>query len=237
VPADTPGVGFIRETGLFNEPADAKGGHPYVRYDKVRVPDSARLGPRGKGFAVSQARLGGGRIHHAMRTIGLVQKCLDMMAERAVSRELRDGPLARKQAVQFDIADTHIALRQFRLQVLHCAWLADREHDGGSPEELREAISSLKVATANIAKDVVWRAMHLHGALGVSNEMPFAQMLMTAAMLGLADGPTEIHRSAVARMVLKGYQPTPGFFPRDHLPTQRAEARARLAELLAAAGA
>jgi acyl-CoA dehydrogenase len=236
VPASTPGIKFIRETGVFTEPPEAKGGHPYVHYDKVRLPDSARLGPVGQGFAVSQARLGGGRIHHAMRTIGLVQKCLDMMAERSLSRELRDGPLSRKQAVQFDIADTHIALRQFRLQVLHCAWLADKEHDGSvRPEELREAISSLKVATANIAQEVVWRAMHLHGALGVSNEMPFAHMLMTAAMVGLADGPTEIHRSSVARMVLKGYQSTPGLFPREHLPTRRAEARARLAAALAAA--
>lgn len=225
VPAGTPGLRFIRETGLFNEPPDAKGGHPYVRYDHVRVPDSARLGPRGQGFAVAQSRLGGGRIHHAMRTIGLVQKCLDMMGERALSRELRDGPLSRKQAVQFDIADTHIALRQFRLQVLHCAWLADKEQAGEvRPEELREAISSLKVAMANIAKDVVWRAMHLHGALGVSNEMPFAQMLMTAAMVGLADGPTETHRSAVARQVLKAYRPAPGPNPTEHLPTRRAEA-------------
>ncbi|MEW6596272.1 MAG: acyl-CoA dehydrogenase family protein [Pseudomonadota bacterium] len=234
VPTDTPGVEWVRETGLFTEAPDAKGGHPYVRYNRVRVPDSARLGPRGKGFDVAQSRLGGGRIHHAMRTIGLVQKCLDMMAERALSRELRDGPLSRKQAVQFDIADTHIALRQFRLQVLHCAWLADQEHHGGDPRALREAISSLKVASANIAKDVVWRAMHLHGSLGVSNEMPFAHMLMTAAMLGLADGPTETHRSAVAKMVLKHYRPAPGPDPSEHLPTRRAEARARLAGLLAA---
>lgn len=236
IPSATPGIVFKRETGVFTEPPEARGGHPYVSYEGVRVPDSARLGPRGQGFAVAQSRLGGGRIHHAMRTIGLVQKCLDMMAERALSRELRDGPLSRKQAVQFDIADTHIALRQFRLQVLHCAWLADREHSGElAPDELREAISSLKVATANISKDVVWRAMHLHGSLGVSNEMPFAHMLMTAAMLGLADGPTEIHRSSVARMVLKGYSPAPGPNPTEHLPTRRAEARAMLAASLAAA--
>jgi acyl-CoA dehydrogenase len=236
VPAQTHGIRFVRETGLFTEPPESKGGHPYVRYSQVRVPDTARLGPRGQGFAVAQSRLGGGRIHHAMRTVGLVQKCLDMMGERALSRELRDGPLSRKQAVQFDIADTHIALRQFRLQVLHCAWLADQEHTGKvRPEELREAISSLKVATANISKEVVWRAMHLHGALGVSNEMPFAHMLMTAAMLGLADGPTETHRSAVARQVLKGYRPAPGPNPSEHLPTRRAQAAAWLSAAHAAA--
>jgi acyl-CoA dehydrogenase len=231
VPTDTPGIRFVRETGVFTEPPEAKGGHPYVHYDKVRVPDSARLGPRGRGFEVAQSRLGGGRIHHAMRTIGLVQKCLDMMAERSLSRHLRDGPLSKKQAVQFDIADTHIALRQFRLQVLHCAWLCDQHRT----VELREAISSLKVATANISKDVVWRAMHLHGSLGVSNELPFAHMLMTAAMLGLADGPTEVHRSVVAKLVLRDYSPWPGPNPREHLPTKRAEALALYGDLLDAA--
>jgi acyl-CoA dehydrogenase len=231
VPADSPGIEFVRETGVFTEPLGSKGGHPYVRYNKVRVPDSARLGPRAAGFAVAQSRLGGGRIHHAMRTIGLVQKCLDMMCERALSRELRDGPLSRKQAVQFDIADTQIALRQFKLQVLHCAWLVDTDrHD-----ELREAISALKVATANISKDVVWRAMHLHGSLGVSNEMPFAHMFMTAAMLGLADGPTEIHRSGVARAVLKGHSPAPGPNPTEHLPTKLAQAREVYRDYLEAA--
>ena len=202
VPAKTPGVEFVRETGVFTEPPEAKGGHPYVRYNKVRVPKTAMLGPRGKGFMVAQSRLGGGRIHHAMRTIGLVQKCLDMMGERAQSRVLRDGTLSRIEGVQYDLADTWIALQQFRLHVLFVSWLVDQGRD----DELRLAISGLKVATANIAKDVVWRAMHLHGSLGVSNEMPFAHMLMTAAMLGLADGPTEVHRAAVRELQRHGVE-------------------------------
>ena len=231
VPADALGIGFVRETGLFTEPLGSKGGHPYVRSDRVRVPASAMLGPRGRGFMVAQSRLGGGRIHHAMRTIGLCQKAIDMMAERALSRELKDGPLARKQAVQFDIADSVVALSQFRLLVLHAAWLSDR----GREAELREAISVVKVATANIAKDIVWRALHLHGSLGVSNEMPFAHMLMTAAMLGLADGPTEVHKASVARSLLKRHKPAPGPNPSEHLPTRLAKARALHASVLSAA--
>jgi acyl-CoA dehydrogenase len=220
VPASAPGIEFVRETGVFTEPLGSKGGHPYVRYNGVRAPASAMLGLRGKGFMVAQSRLGGGRIHHAMRTIGLVQKCLDMMGERAQSRVLRKGPLAKIEGVQYDIADTWIALQQFRLHVLYVAWLVDQ----GREDELRLAISGLKVATAEIAKDVVWRAMHLHGALGVSNEMPFAHMLMTAAMLGLADGPTEVHRSLVGRLVARQYRTADGPNPTEHLPTRRAEA-------------
>ena len=219
-PSNTPGIEFIRETGVFTEPLDAKGGHPYLRYNQVRVPKTAMLGPRGKGFMVAQSRLGGGRIHHAMRTIGLVQKCLDMMGERAQSRILRKGPLANIQGVQYDLADTWVALQQFRLHVLYVSWLVDQGRD----DELRMAISGLKVATANISKDVVWRAMHLHGSLGVSNEMPFAHMLMTAAMLGLADGPTEVHRSLVGRLLARQYKPAEGPDPTEHLPTRRAEA-------------
>ena len=220
VPAGTPGIEFVRETGVFTEPLGGKGGHPYVSYNKVRIPSTAMLGPRGKGFMVAQSRLGGGRIHHAMRTIGLVQKCLDMMGERAQSRVVRAGPLVKIQGVQYDLADTWIALQQFRLHVLYVAWLVDQ----GREDELRLAISGLKVATANIAKDVVWRAMHLHGSLGVSNEMPFAHMLMTAAMLGLADGPTETHRSVVGRLIARQYKPADGRNPSEHLPTRLAEA-------------
>ncbi|MGE0742509.1 MAG: acyl-CoA dehydrogenase family protein [Hyphomonadaceae bacterium] len=220
VPASTPGIEFVRETGVFTEPPESKGGHPYVRYNKVRVPKTAMLGPRGKGFMVAQSRLGGGRIHHAMRTIGLVQKCLDMMGERSQSRIVRTGPLSKIQGVQYDIADTWVALQQFRLHVLYVAWLVDQ----GREDDLRLAISGLKVATANIAKDVVWRAMHLHGSLGMSNEMPFAHMLMTAAMLGLADGPTEVHRSVVGRLIARQYKPSAGPNPTEHLPTRRAEA-------------
>ncbi len=225
VPPDSPGVEFVRETGVFTEPLTARGGHPYIRYNNVRVPASAMLGPRGKGLEVAQSRLGGGRIHHAMRTIGLCQKAIDMMASRALSRKTGDVLLKEKQSVQFDIAESEIALRQFRLLVLHCAWLADQ---AGREGELREAISIVKVAAADIAEKVIWRAMHMHGSLGLSNEMPFAHMLMMAGMLGLADGPTEVHKVSVARRVLRRATPHEGFFPPHHLPTMRDRALRKL---------
>jgi acyl-CoA dehydrogenase len=224
VPTNTPGVEFVRETGVFTEPYGERGGHPYMRYRNLRVPASAMLGPRGAGFEVAQSRLGGGRIHHAMRTIGLCRRAIDMMASRAQSRKSGGELLSEKQAVQFDIADAEIALRQFRLLVLHCAWLADQH---GRERELREAISMVKVACAEVSEKIVWRAMHLHGSLGVSNEMPFPHLLYMAAMLGLADGPTEVHKVSVARRVMKKVEPHVGFFPPDHLPTAR---RAALAE-------
>ena len=225
VPVDTPGVEFVRETGVFTEPLGGRGGHPYMRYRDLRVPAAAMLGPRGAGYEVAQSRLGGGRIHHAMRTIGLCRRAIDMMASRAVSRKTSGVPIQEKQSVQFDIAEAEIALRQFRLLVLHCAWLADQQ---GREKELRDAISVVKVACADVAEKIIWRAMHMHGSLGVSNEMPFAHMLFMTAMLGLADGPTEVHRTSVARRVLRTAQPHEGFFPPDHLPTRRTRAMVEL---------
>jgi acyl-CoA dehydrogenase len=221
IPTDTSGVEFVRETGVFTEPYPERGGHPYMRYNNLRVPASAMLGPRGGGYEVAQSRLGGGRIHHAMRTIGLCQKAIDMMADRAVSRKTSGVLIKEKQSVQFDIADSQIALRQFRLLVLHCAWLADQK---GRERELREAISMVKVASAEIAEKIIWRAMHMHGSLGVSNEMPFAHMLFMSGMLGLADGPTEVHKVSVARRILRKATPHEGFFPPQHIPAARKEA-------------
>jgi acyl-CoA dehydrogenase len=146
-----------------------------------------------------------------------------MMANRALSRKTSGVLIAEKQSVQFDIAEAEIALQQFRLLVLHCAWLADQD---GRERELREAISMVKVASADVAEKIIWKAMHMHGSLGVSNEMPFAHMLFMTAMLGLADGPTEVHKVSVARRVLRRAQPHEGFFPPDHLPAARERALA-----------
>ncbi len=223
VPTDTPGVEIIRETGVFTESYGTKGGHPYMRYNNLRVPESAMLGPRGKGYEVAQSRLGGGRIHHAMRTIGLCRRAIEMMASRANSRKTGGVLLKEKQSVAFDIAESEIALRQFRLLVLHCAWLADQK---GREKELREAISIVKVAAADVAEKIVWKAMHMHGSLGLSNEMPFAHMLMMAGMLGLADGPTEAHKASVAHRVLRRAESHDSFLPPYHLPTLREQAAA-----------
>jgi acyl-CoA dehydrogenase len=227
VPTDTPGVNILRHTGLAFD-KDGMGNHAYVRYEDVRVPAENLLGGEGQAFHVSQTRLGGGRLHHAMRTVGAVARCLDMMCERALSRVTQGEPLARKQMVQDMIAETWIALQQFRLQVLHAAWVVDQV--GG--HAARTEIAAVKVATPKLYRDAVMRTMQIHGSLGLSNEMPLGRMLLAALSLGLADGPTEVHKVTVARQVLKQYKAVEGPWPSEHLPIRRAEARARFADAL-----
>ena len=228
VPAETPGIDIIRNTALGWEPLDHPGSHAYVHYNKLRLPAESLLGGEGQAFKIAQTRLGGGRIHHAMRTIGAAQRCFDMMCERALSRTTQGGSLAKKQFVQGYIADSWIEILQFRLQVLHAAWVIDER--GG--HAARAEIAGVKVATPKLMKDVVWRAMHLHGALGMSNEMPFAKLWLQAPMMGIMDGPTEVHKMTIARHALKSYEPAPGLFPTQHLPERTAAARKQFAHLL-----
>ena len=229
VPTDTPGIEIIRNVGLMGE-GEGEGSHAYVRYHEVRVPGDHLLGGAGQGFVIAQTRLGGGRIHHAMRTVGMCQRAFDMMCERALSRTTQGEVLGRKQMVQEQIADSWLQLQQFRLQVLHAAWILDTE--GGASSAGRTAIAGVKVAMADVLHDIVWRSMHLHGSLGVSNELPLGNMLVGAMALGLADGPTEVHKVTIARQTLKKYKPAEGLFPSAHLPDRRAEARKRFAHLL-----
>ncbi|MBW2269775.1 MAG: acyl-CoA dehydrogenase family protein [Deltaproteobacteria bacterium] len=227
VPTDTPGLDILRHTGVGDEP-EGTGNHPHVRYENVRVPGDALLGGEGQAFRIAQTRLGGGRLHHAMRTVGAAQRCFDMMLERAVSRHTIGGPLSKKQMVQEAIADSWVQLLQFRLQVLHAAWTCDQV--GGSAA--RAEIAGVKVATPKVYHDVVVRAIQLHGALGVSNEMPFTKHLLMSLSLGLADGPTEVHKLTIAKAALKGVEPAEGLWPTEHLPKRRAEACQRFAHLL-----
>jgi acyl-CoA dehydrogenase len=229
VPTDTPGIEIVRNVGLMGE-SEGEGSHGYIRYHDVRVPADHLLGGEGQGFVIAQTRLGGGRIHHAMRTVGMCQRAFDMMCERALSRTTQDELLARKQMVQEQIADSWIQLQQFRLQVLHAAWILDNE--GGASSAGRTAISGVKVAMADVLHDIVYRTMHLHGAIGVSNELPLGGMLVAAMALGLADGPSEVHKVTIARQVLKQYKPVEGLWPTEHLPDRRADARKRFAHLL-----
>jgi len=204
------------------------GNHAYVHYDKVRVPKESLLGGEGQAFVIAQTRLGGGRLHHAMRTVGAVSRLLDMMCERALSRETQGERLSKKQSVQEMISTTWIELLQFRLQVLHAAWVVDQV--GG--QAARAEIAGVKVATAQVYVGAVERAIRLHGALGVSNEMSLAQQLIGAMSLGLADGPTEVHQMTIARQVLKNHEPSKTGWPSEHLPERRAAARERYAHLL-----
>ncbi len=228
VPTDTPGVKLERNVGLWGE-AMNEGFHSLIHYEDVRVPASALLGGEGQAFAIAQTRLGGGRIHHAMRTIGMAQKALDMMCERALSRETQGSLLADKQFVQGYIADSYAQLVQFRLFVLYTAWEIDKYNDY---KRVRKDIAVAKVVMPTVLHDIAWRAMQVHGALGTTNEMPFFGMIHGAGVMGLADGPTEVHKITVARQVLRDYKATDGMWPTEWIPGKIDAAKAQYADLL-----
>ncbi|WP_018332277.1 acyl-CoA dehydrogenase family protein [Actinomycetospora chiangmaiensis] len=231
VPADTPGIQRVRDTSVWghDEPV---GTHQYLRYHDVRIPAENILGERGEGFAVAQTRLGGGRIHHAMRTVGLVTAAFEMMKRRAVSRTSRGRRLAEQQLVQAMIADTWIELTQFRLLVLQTAWKIDRYQDY---RKVRADIAAVKAAMPKVLADAAGRAIQIHGSLGISKELPFGKWVLESYHMGLADGATEIHKVNLAQALLRGTEPDDGLFPPYILPTRRAESRERYAEVLAAA--
>jgi acyl-CoA dehydrogenase len=226
IPAGTPGITIVRDVGLAGEPAE-EGSHALIHYEDVRVPAGALLGGEGQAFVIAQTRLGGGRIHHAMRTIGLAGKALDMMCERALSRHTQGSRLADKQFVQGYIADSYAQLTQFRLLVLHTAWSIDKHNDY---RKVRKDIATVKVVMPGVLHDIAQRALQVHGALGTSNEMPFHKMMLGASVMGIADGPTEVHKVTVAKQVLRGYQPSDDLWPTGHLPRRLAAARAKFAE-------
>src|SRR3954469_25033325 len=228
VPTDTPGIKIVRNIGLAGEQRD-EGSHALIHYDDVHVPNAALLGGEGQAFAIAQTRLGGGRIHHAMRTIGMAQRALDMMCERALSRTTQGSLLADKQFVQGYIADSYAQLMQFRLFVLYTAWEIDKYNDY---KRVRKDIAVAKVVMPTVLHDIAWRAMQVHGALGTTNEMPFFNMILGAGIMGLADGPTEVHKVTVARQVLRDHRPSDDIWPTQHLPKLRDAARAKLADYL-----
>ena len=230
VPKETPGVNIIRNVGVGYQP-EGEGSHAYIHYDNVRVPKENLLGERGKAFAVAQTRLGGGRIHHAMRTIGQAQKAFDMMCERALSRETQGELLAKKQMVQEKISDSWTDIQCFRLLVLQSAWKIDKYKDY---MKVRKDIAAVKAMMPRVFHDVAARALQVHGSLGVSNEMPFAHQVIESFHMGLADGPTEVHKVTVARQVLREYNGTNGMFPTQHIPAKRDEAIKRFADVIEA---
>lgn len=224
VDADTPGIEIVRNLAHLGEPED-DGSEALMQYTDVRVPQSALLGGRGDAFGVAQTRLGGGRVHHAMRTVGNAQRCLDMMAERALSRRTKGERLADKQAVQTMLADSYIEIQQFRLFVMYVAWQIDRYQDY---QRVRKDIAAIKVLTPKVMEAVGKRAIQLHGALGTTYDLPLTRMFASGLMLALADGPTEVHSTTVARQLLRQYKPVDGLWPSEHIPTLRAAAEREL---------
>jgi acyl-CoA dehydrogenase len=228
VPADTPGVEIVRNIGIWGEP-EAESSHAWVSYNNVQLGPEAVLGQPGEGFAVAQSRLGGGRLHHAMRTVGACQAALDMACERVLSRRSRGKSLSDLGIVQDDIGRCWMELQQFRLFVLHTAWLYDQKRHA----EAWTATAGVKAQMADTAHGIIWRCAHLHGSLGASNQMRFGQMISSAFRMGVVDGPTELHRSVVARSLLKSYRPVDGLFPTAHIPTMLDRARLKYPELAA----
>lgn len=201
VPVGTAGFTGVRPVSVMGH--DGGPGHWEVRYEDVRVPQACLLGARGEGFSIAQARLGPGRIHHCMRAIGSAERAFELMCERALAREAFGGPLADKQFVQDFIAKSRIEIDGARLMVLHAAWKMDAE----GKRAARQEISMIKVVAAQMHQDVCDRAMQVHGALGVSDDLPLALMWRQGRWLRIADGPDEVHKMAIAQRELNRFRP------------------------------
>jgi acyl-CoA dehydrogenase len=189
----TPGVEIVRPLKVFGYD-DAPHGHAEVVFRGVRVPAENILLGEGRGFEIAQGRLGPGRIHHCMRSIGVAERALELMCKRALTREAFGGKLAEKQFVQDFVAKSRIEIDGARLMVLNAAWQMDEY----GKREARQAISMTKVVAANVVMDVLDRAIQVHGALGVSDDTPLAIMWRQLRMLRLADGPDEVHKMVIA---------------------------------------
>src|SRR3954454_10783368 len=202
-----------------------------LRYRDVRVPADGLLGEPGQGFEIAQTRLSGGRIHHAMRAVGQAQYAFDMACERVLSRTLRGRRLADQQLVQQAITESYAQIEQFRLFVLRTAWRIDQGQ--GYSHSVRRDIAVAKVLSAQVAHDVTRRAMHLHGALGLSNEMPFGPMWSLAPGYAIWDGPTESHLSSAARLILRDHDAAADELPSQWLPRRVDSARVKFGAALA----
>jgi len=199
VPIDAPGVTILRNLPVFGY-IDREG-HAEVLFEDVRVPSKDVLKGPGEGFAISQARLGPGRIHHAMRTIGVAERALELMCRRAVARTTFGRPIATRSNIQDWIAEARIDIEKTRLLTLKAAYLMDTVGN----KEARTEIAAIKVAAPEMALKVIDRAIQVHGGGGVSNDFPLAMMYAHIRTLRLADGPDEVHKMAIAKMELKKY--------------------------------
>jgi acyl-CoA dehydrogenase len=199
VPRDTPGVEIVRALPVFGY--QDQHGHGEVRFTDVRVPASNLIGNEGDGFMIAQARLGPGRIHHCMRSIGIAERALKLMCERAASRVAFGKELARQGVVQEQIAESRMEIEQARLLTLKTAWLIDRVGARGA----RTEIAAIKVIAPRVTLNVLDRAIQVHGGAGVSDDFPLARMWAGMRTLRLADGPDEVHVRTVARQELGKY--------------------------------
>ena len=217
VPRDAPGVEIMPEPRTHN----------HIKYNDVHVPLDHLLGPEDGARVLAQRRLGGGRIHHAMRTISQCKLALDMMCERALSRESHGKIISGHQMVQEKIADSYAAIQMLRLYVLETAW----KIDNSSIRETRTDIAAVKYSMAKVLREVSFNALHIMGSLGTTNLTPIQAMYAGAPTMGLADGVDEVHKATVARNVLSGYEPHEGFWPTEYIPAKREKARSKFEPL------
>jgi acyl-CoA dehydrogenase len=229
VPVTTPGVHILRDVGAMDEPQVSFGrfgNHAEILYEDVRVPLDHLVGPEGSGFQLAQARLGPGRIHHCMRWLGQGQRAFDMMCERALSRFTHGSLLSEKQTIQNWIADSAAEMHAARLMTLHAAWRMDQV----GAQAARVEIAMIKYYGATVLHNVIDRAIQTHGSLGYSADLPLESMYRAARAARIYDGPDEVHRQTVARQILKRYEPRE--VPTEHIPTRRADAARKFAEVL-----
>ncbi len=204
VPTDSLGFERVRNISCMGHAGHDWDSHSEIRYHNVRVPVSNLLGEEGAGFAIAQARLGPGRIHHCMRWVGIAERSFDLMCQRAVSRELAPGDLlATRQTVQNWIAESRAAIDAARFMVLHAGWKIDKV----GARKARVEISTIKFYVAKIMMEVIDRAIQTHGALGITDDTVLSTFYRNERAARIYDGPDEVHRSVVARKILKEYQP------------------------------
>ena len=202
VPRETPGVNVKRGMHVFGYTDGPHGGHAEVEFRDVRVSAANLIAGEGDGFAIAQARLGPGRIHHCMRQIGAAERALELMCRRAIQRSAFGGPLADQGVIQDWIAESRVRIESARLLVLKTAWLMDTVGNRGAHTE----IQAIKIATPAMTEWVLDKAIQTHGAGGISQDFPLAHLWASARTLRFADGPDEVHKRSLARRELKKYR-------------------------------
>lgn len=232
VPAGTPGVDIVRDIPALDDvnrhhQQPQPDNHAEIIYRDVTVPYEYVLGEPGDGWDLAQRRLGPGRIHHAMRWLGQCNRAFNMLCERAVSREVFGERLADKQIVQDWIAESAAQIEAARMMTLHAAWKIDEY----GLDAARKEISLIKFWGARVLHDVIDRAIQIHGSLGYSGDLPLEWMYRLARAARIYDGPDEVHKSVVSKLILKDYEPVE--VPTDHVPTRKAAAEAKYADVLA----
>ncbi len=202
VPMDTKGLTLVRNVPVMGHSGDDWVSHAELKFEGVRVPQGNRLGEEGVGFMLAQERLGPGRIHHAMRWVGICERAFEMLCQRAASREVAPGkPLGTRQMIQEWIAESRAGIHASRLMILHAAW--KMEHEG--TYAAREEISLLKFFVADVLQKTVDRAVQAHGALGLTDDTPLASFYRFERAARIYDGADEVHKASVARRILRGY--------------------------------